>query len=234
MICFDSSDLKMLVFHSSKCYIITSTRLMTWCLIRDVHRSDKTTMLYLQDPEFQRQLCLSFSWAFIPTSHMSAHGHKSWPCTEGFSANTFEPLKYIWAVPSQPRPPQPPELFPLYEGAVRDKKMFSPHQALLNSWQRITLEKLIFKQLWRRFVNLRWAGWDRHCLLLSFCWKQPADSCMAPNPALKPSRRKICISSSCCIFLFFSQAFPWLAPGFQACITSLHTCWGLFTFNIEQ
>lgn len=75
---------------------------------------------------------------------------------------------------SQSGPPQPPDLFPPYEGAVREKNMFSPHQALPNSWQRITLEKLILKQLWRRFVNLRGAGWH-HPLPSVVFWLKTAN-----------------------------------------------------------
>lgn len=133
---------------------------MIWCLIRDVHSSDKTTTLYLQDPAFQRQLCLSFSWAFNPASHTSALWSQKLASHWGFFCSHFQTSEIHLGCPiSQPRPPQPPELFPLYEGAVREKKMFSPYQALPNSWQRIILEKLILKQPWRRLVNLRGAGW---------------------------------------------------------------------------
>lgn len=134
---------------------------MPWCLVRDVHRSDKTTTLYLQDPAFQRQPRVSFSWALIPASHLSALSSQKLASHWGFSCRHFQTSETRPGCPtSQPRPPQPPELFPPYEGAVREKKMFSPHQALPNSWQGITLEKPIRKQLWRRFVSLRGAGWD--------------------------------------------------------------------------
>lgn len=187
---------------------------MTWCLIRDVHWSYKTTTLY-QDPAFQRQPSLSYSWAFIPTSHMSTPLSQNLSSHWGFVCWHFQTSEIHLGCPtSQPWPPQPPELCPLKEGAVKEKKIFNPHQALPNSGQRITLEKLTLKQLWSRSVNLRGAGWDHPLPSVVFWLKTPNRHWMAPDPALKHSCRKIYISSSCCIFLFFSQAFPWLAPGF--------------------
>lgn len=150
---------------------------MTWCLVRDVHRSDKTTTLYLQDPAFQRQPCLSFSWALIPASRTSALSSQKLASRWGFFCrHTFKPLKYVWAV----LPPirghlNHPSGFLGYEEAARgEKKTFSPHEALPNSWRRITLEKLIFKQLWRRFVDLRGAGWD-HPLPSAVFWLKAAN-----------------------------------------------------------
>lgn len=149
---------------------------MTWRLVKDVHRSDKTTTLYLQDPAFQRQPCLSFSWALIPTSRTSALSSQKLASHWGFFCrHTFKPLKYIRAV----LPPIRGHLnhlrgFLRYEEAVRgEKKTFSSHQALPNSWRRITLEKLVFKQLWR-FVDLRGAGWD-HPLPSVVFWLKAAN-----------------------------------------------------------
>lgn len=148
---------------------------MTWCLIRDVHRSDTTTTLYLQDPAFQRQSCLSFSWAFILPSYALTLLSQKLPSHWGFFCQHFQTSEIHPGCPtSQSGPPQPPDLFPPYEGAVREKNMFSPHQALPNSWQRITLEKLILKQLWRRFVNLRGAGWH-HPLPSVVFWLKTAN-----------------------------------------------------------
>lgn len=86
---------------------------------------------------------------------------KSWPHTEGFSADT---LSNLWNTSG---------LSYLTSAAVwttravscvmrkqQEEKTLSPHQASPNTWRRIPLEKLILQQLWRRFVDLRGAGWD--------------------------------------------------------------------------
>lgn len=205
---------------------------MTWCLIRDVHRSDKTTTLYLQDPAVQRQPCLSFSWAFIPPSHTPTLLSQKLPSHWGFFCQHFQTSEIHLGCPtSQPGPPQPPELFPPHEGAVREKNMFSPHQALPNSWQRITLEKLILKQLCQ-FKRGRMTSYIAFCRFLAENSQQTAGWPLILH--LNTVTEKFAFHHHVAFFSSSHRPSLGLLQGFQACITSLHTCWGLFTFNVEQ
>lgn len=99
---------------------------------------------------------------------------KSWPHAEGFLLTHF--LRSFWAaLPSILLHPAHPSGFLLHKEAAREgKKTFSPRRGLPNSWWRIALEKLIFKQLWGRFVNWRGAGWD-HLLPSVVFWLKAAN-----------------------------------------------------------
>lgn len=211
---------------------------MTWCLIRDVHRSDKTTTLYLDnvDPAFQRQPCLSFSWAFIPASHASTLLSQKLPSHWGFFCQFFETSEICPGCPtSQPWPPQPPELFPpLWGNSEREDHVQSASgfakQVAKNNLRKsdtlATVEEIC------QFQRGRMTSSIAFCILFVENSQQAAG--WPPTLHLNTVAEKFAFHHHVAFFSSSHRPSLGLLQGFQACITSLHTCWGLFTFNVEQ